>query len=118
MSDHHRQMIEDRYAPLGAQQMLADGKRTSRVAKLLAGPLTYLRSLVLKGGWRDGRAGLIGIEVGLRTEYVPRVDRAVLEHGHLTGQRSAGPYDGLAVAITEPGDVTLTRRGIRELSPD
>jgi len=56
--EHHRQMIEDRYAPLGAQQMFADGKRTSRVAKLLAGPLTYLRSLILKGGWRDGRAGL------------------------------------------------------------
>jgi hypothetical protein len=55
---HHRRMIEERYAPLGAQQMFADGKRTSRVAKILAGPLTYLRSLVLKGGWRDGRAGL------------------------------------------------------------
>lgn len=55
---HHRQTIEERYAPLGAQQMFADGKRTSRVAKVLAGPLTYLRSLVLKGGWRDGRAGL------------------------------------------------------------
>jgi len=38
--------------------MFADGKRTSRAAQLLAGPLTYLRSLVLKGGWRDGRAGL------------------------------------------------------------
>ena len=55
---HHRRMIEERYAPLGAQQMFADGKRTSRAAKALAGPLTYLRSLVLKGGWRDGRAGL------------------------------------------------------------
>jgi glycosyltransferase involved in cell wall biosynthesis len=54
---HHRQMIEERYAPLGAQQMFADGKRTSRAAMALAGPLTYLRSLVLKGGWRDGRAG-------------------------------------------------------------
>jgi glycosyltransferase involved in cell wall biosynthesis len=55
---HHRRMIEERYAPLGAQQMFTDGKRTSPAAKALAGPLTYLRSLVLKGGWRDGRAGL------------------------------------------------------------
>jgi (heptosyl)LPS beta-1,4-glucosyltransferase len=55
---HHRQMIEERYAPLGARQMFSDGKRTSRAAMALAGPLTYLRSLVLKGGWRDGRAGL------------------------------------------------------------
>ena len=54
---HHRRMIEERYAPLGARQMFADGKRTSRAAKALAGPLTYLRSLVLKGGWRDGHAG-------------------------------------------------------------
>jgi glycosyltransferase involved in cell wall biosynthesis len=55
---HHRQMIEERYAPLGARQMLADGKHTSRMAMALAGPLAYLRSLVVKGGWRDGRAGL------------------------------------------------------------
>jgi len=57
-AEHHRQMIEERYAPLGAQQMFADGKRTSQVVMALAGPLTYLRSLVLKSGWRDGRAGL------------------------------------------------------------
>ena len=57
-AEHHRQMIEERYAPLGAQQMFANGQRTSRVSMALAGPLTYLRSLVLKGGWRDGRAGL------------------------------------------------------------
>ena len=55
---HHRRMIEERYAPLGARQMFTDGKRTSRAAMALAGPLTYLRSLILKGGWRDGKAGL------------------------------------------------------------
>jgi glycosyltransferase involved in cell wall biosynthesis len=55
---HHRQMIEERYAPLGARQMFTDGKRTSRLAMALSGPLTFLRSLILKGGWRDGRAGL------------------------------------------------------------
>lgn len=56
--EHHRQMIEERYAPLGAQQMFRNGQRTSRMSMALAGPLTYLRSLVLKGGWRDGQAGL------------------------------------------------------------
>lgn len=56
--EHHRRMIEERYAPLGARQMLKDGKRTSVVHRTLAGPLTWFRSLVLKGGWRDGRAGL------------------------------------------------------------
>jgi glycosyltransferase involved in cell wall biosynthesis len=55
---HHRQMIEERYAPLGARQMLRDGKRTSVWRKAIAGPAAFLRSFILKGGFRDGRAGL------------------------------------------------------------
>jgi glycosyltransferase involved in cell wall biosynthesis len=55
---HHRQMIEERYAPLGARQMLRDGKRTSLWRATIAGPAAFLRSYLLKGGWRDGRAGL------------------------------------------------------------
>jgi glycosyltransferase involved in cell wall biosynthesis len=55
---HHRQMIEERYAPLGAQQMLRDGKRTSAWRAAVAGPAAFLRSFLLKGGFRDGRAGL------------------------------------------------------------
>ena len=54
---HHQRMIEERYAPLGARQMLRDGKRTTRLRTSVAGPLAFLRSFVLKGGWRDGRAG-------------------------------------------------------------
>jgi len=54
---HHRRMIDERYAPLGAQQMHSEGKRTSRVQIALAGPLAFLRSFVLKGGFRDGKAG-------------------------------------------------------------
>jgi len=57
-TDHHRQMIEERYAPLGAQQMLREGKRTSVWRTAVAGPAAFLRSFLLKGGWRDGRAGL------------------------------------------------------------
>jgi (heptosyl)LPS beta-1,4-glucosyltransferase len=57
-SAHHRQMIEERYAPLGAQQMLRDGKTTSVLRTAVAGPAAFLRSFLLKGGWRDGRAGL------------------------------------------------------------
>jgi glycosyltransferase involved in cell wall biosynthesis len=56
---HHQTMIEQRYAPLGARQMLRDGKHTSRVQIVTAGPLAFFRSFVLKGGFRDGRAGLI-----------------------------------------------------------
>lgn len=59
MSDpaHHRRMIDERYAPLGAAQMQRDGKRTSPLQMALAGPLAFLRSFVLKGGIRDGQAG-------------------------------------------------------------
>ena len=56
--NHHQQMIEERYAPLGARQMLKDGKRTSSWRIALAGPAAFLRSFLLKGGFRDGRAGL------------------------------------------------------------
>jgi len=56
-SAHHRRMIDERYAPLGAQQMHREGKRTSRLQIALAGPLAFLRSFILKGGFRDGKAG-------------------------------------------------------------
>jgi glycosyltransferase involved in cell wall biosynthesis len=56
--EHHRQMIEERYAPLGAAQMFREGKRTSALQSSLAGPAAFIRSFVLKGGFRDGRAGL------------------------------------------------------------
>jgi glycosyltransferase involved in cell wall biosynthesis len=55
---HHRQMIEQRYAPLGAEQMLRDGKRTSSLQATIAGPAAFIRSFILKGGFRDGHAGL------------------------------------------------------------
>jgi glycosyltransferase involved in cell wall biosynthesis len=55
---YHRRMIEERYAPLGAEQMLRDGKHTSRLRMVTAGPLAFLRSYVLKAGFRDGAAGL------------------------------------------------------------
>ena len=57
-SVQHQQMIQTRYAPLGAQQMLRDGRRTSSLQIKLAGPAAFLRSFILKGGFRDGRAGL------------------------------------------------------------
>jgi len=54
---HHREMIEQRYAPLGAEQMFREGKRTSALQSSLAGPAAFIRSFVLKGGFRDGWAG-------------------------------------------------------------
>jgi len=56
-SDHHR-MIGERYAPLAALQMFEAGRRTSVFQIAAAAPATFLRSFILKGGWRDGLAGL------------------------------------------------------------
>lgn len=55
---HHQQMIEQRYAPLGAQQMFREGKRTSSLKAAVAGPSAFVRSYFLKAGFRDGSAGL------------------------------------------------------------
>jgi glycosyltransferase involved in cell wall biosynthesis len=54
---YHHRMIGERYAPLGARQMLNEGKRTSPLRIALAGPAGFLRSFFLKGGFRDGFAG-------------------------------------------------------------
>lgn len=56
-AQHHR-MIGERYAPLAARQMRAAGRRTSPLKITLAAPATFIRSFILKGGFRDGLAGL------------------------------------------------------------
>ena len=54
---YHHRMIGERYAPLAARQMFENGQRTSTVGVALAGPIAFVRSLILKGGFRDGFAG-------------------------------------------------------------
>jgi len=54
---HHHRMIGERYAPLAARQMFEEGRRTSVFGVASAGPAAFIRSLVLKGGLRDGFAG-------------------------------------------------------------
>jgi glycosyltransferase involved in cell wall biosynthesis len=55
---HHHQMIGERYAPLAARQMFEAGRRTSVLKISTAAPAAFLRSYLLKGGFRDGLAGL------------------------------------------------------------
>jgi len=54
---HHHRMIGERYAPLSARQMFDEGRRTSAFGIATAGPAAFLRSYVLKWGFRDGLAG-------------------------------------------------------------
>ena len=55
---HHHRMIGERYAPLSALQMFEHGRRTSPLRIAAAAPLAFARGYLLKGGWRDGLAGL------------------------------------------------------------
>ncbi len=54
---HHHRMIGERYAPLAAQQMFEEGRSTSVFGVAAAAPAAFVRSLILKGGFRDGFAG-------------------------------------------------------------
>ncbi|HYJ45871.1 MAG TPA: glycosyltransferase family 2 protein [Pyrinomonadaceae bacterium] len=54
---YHHRMIGERYAPLSARQMFEAGKRTSPLGIATAGPAAFIRSYLLKGGFRDGLAG-------------------------------------------------------------
>ncbi len=57
-ASHHHRMIGERYAPLAAEQMFADGKSTSPVKIAIAGPAAFMRTYVLKLGFLDGLPGL------------------------------------------------------------
>jgi len=55
---YHHRMIGERYAPLAAKQMFEEGRRTSAIRIASAAPSAFIRSLILKAGFRDGLAGL------------------------------------------------------------
>ncbi|HYY99678.1 MAG TPA: glycosyltransferase family 2 protein [Pyrinomonadaceae bacterium] len=55
---HHHRMIGERYAPLAARQMFEAGRRTTSLKVAAAAPSAFIRSFILKGGFRDGLAGL------------------------------------------------------------
>ncbi|MDT5060371.1 MAG: hypothetical protein QOH63_830 [Acidobacteriota bacterium] len=56
---YHHRMIGERYAPLAARQMFESGQRTSLPRIMTAGPAAFLRSYILKGGFRDRFPGYV-----------------------------------------------------------
>jgi glycosyltransferase involved in cell wall biosynthesis len=54
---HHHRMIGERYAPLAAARMFADGKRTTRLKIAFAGLAAFVQTYFLKLGCLDGFAG-------------------------------------------------------------
>jgi glycosyltransferase involved in cell wall biosynthesis len=57
LSEHLIRM--DRYTTLAAQQMFEKGKRATRLELLFHPPVAFARNYILKGGFRDGKPGLI-----------------------------------------------------------
>lgn len=57
--EYHHKMIGERYAPLAAKQMFADGRRTSPFKVRTVGWTTFIHTYFLKGGFRDGFAGFV-----------------------------------------------------------
>jgi glycosyltransferase involved in cell wall biosynthesis len=55
---HHLQTI-DRYTTLAAQQLYEEGRRASWIDILITPRLTFVRNYILRGGFRDGMAGLV-----------------------------------------------------------
>ena len=55
---HHLATI-DRYTTLAAEQWMAEGRRTSAVGAAIHPLFAFLRNYLLRGGIRDGSAGLI-----------------------------------------------------------
>jgi glycosyltransferase involved in cell wall biosynthesis len=55
---HHAQTM-DRYTTLAARQMFEDGRRAGWIDILVLPRLTFFRNYILRGGFRDGMAGLV-----------------------------------------------------------
>jgi hypothetical protein len=49
----------DRYTTLAARQMFEDGRRAGWIDILVLPRLTFFRNYILRGGFRDGMAGLV-----------------------------------------------------------
>ncbi len=56
-ADHHRRMIAERYAPLGARKMYDEGRRTSPMKAVFSSWFAFIRAYFLKLGFLDGYAG-------------------------------------------------------------
>ncbi len=56
-AEHHHRMIIERYAPLGAEKMLREGRRTSTFTAYFSAGFAFFRGYFLKLGFMDGHAG-------------------------------------------------------------
>jgi glycosyltransferase involved in cell wall biosynthesis len=83
-----------RYAPLKAEIMRGKRQRTSPLTMPLRGLTAFLKSYVLRSGWRDGAAGFV---VALSRVIDSTLPRAMLLEGE-------SPADSSAAAQAAPAD--------------
>lgn len=57
-ASEHSKLITERYAPLSAQQMLIDGRETTKIKAGVAGLAAFTRTYFLKAGFLDGFPGV------------------------------------------------------------
>jgi glycosyltransferase involved in cell wall biosynthesis len=56
-AEEHARMIEERYAPLAAEQMRLEGRKTSIARAYASGGISFLRSYLFRLGFLDGLPG-------------------------------------------------------------
>ena len=76
---HHLATI-DRYTTLAAEQWLAEGRRTSGLEMLVHPRLAFLRNYLLRGGFRDGAAGLLVSRLNAYYVFLKFAKLWALEH--------------------------------------
>jgi glycosyltransferase involved in cell wall biosynthesis len=83
---HHHRMIGERYAPLAARQMFEAGRRTTPLRIATAAPAAFTRSFLLKGGFRDGLAGLAIARFAAHHAFLKHVMLWEMQQGEDDGQ--------------------------------
>ena len=106
---HHLQTI-DRYTTLAARQMHEDGRRAGVRHLLLNPAAAFLRNYVARGGFRDGRVGLI-VSL-LNTYYVMLKFVKLYERQRNTGIRDQGS------GIRDQGSGTRDQGSVSPLTPN
>ena len=91
---HHHRIIGERYAPLSAQQMFEEGRRTSLLGVACAGPAAFIRSYILKGGFRDGFAGFTIASFAAHHAFLKHLmlwEKQTVDHTHTNEKKNARP---------------------------
>lgn len=101
-ASHHHRMIGERYAPLAARQMFEEGKRTTSLKLAFAGPSAFVRTFILKGGFRDGLAGLSIANFAAHHAFLKHLLLWELQQRRSTDQSSKPKTQAISKSNTPP----------------